>query len=80
MSDARFRGIMDHSPVGTAVHNAAGQLMAVNRAFTEMWGASWEELKDYNPLARPTGAREWHMAVDRTRFRWRAGHASGSFL
>jgi len=43
-SEARFRGVFDHAPVGMAVASADRRLMQVNRSFCELLGYPEQEL------------------------------------
>ena len=47
-SERRFRNILEHAPIGTAVVSLEGQFLLVNRALCQIVGYSKEELEQLN--------------------------------
>ena len=54
-SENRFRAMADGTPVIIWVHNAAGELEFINRAYTEFLGVSFEQVQSngWQPLVHP---------------------------
>ncbi len=50
LSEARFRNLLEQSPLSTQVFAPDGHSILVNRAWTEFWGAKPEDVQDYNIL------------------------------
>ena len=49
-SEARFRSLMEQAPFSIQVFDADGRTLRVNRAWEDLWGATLEELAQYNIL------------------------------
>ena len=49
-SEARFRSLIEQSPLSTQIFSTDGETIRVNRAWEELWGASWKEVGSYNIL------------------------------
>ena len=52
-SETRFRTVIEQSPLSTQILSPEGRTLRVNRAFTELWGLTLEDLADYNMLEDP---------------------------
>ena len=52
-SETRFRTVIEQSPLSTQILSPEGRTLPVNRAFTELWGLTLEDLADYNMLEDP---------------------------
>jgi PAS domain S-box-containing protein len=52
-SEARFRTLVEQSPVSTQILAPDGRTLRVNRAWEELWGVTFEQLGDYNVLRDP---------------------------
>jgi PAS domain S-box-containing protein len=53
LSEDRFRAIFEQSPLSTQIFATDGRPVAANRAWEELWGASLEDIPDYNVLEDP---------------------------
>jgi PAS domain S-box-containing protein len=49
-SEERFRTMVEQSPLSIQVLTPDGRTVQVNRAFENLWGGTFEDLKDYNML------------------------------
>jgi PAS domain S-box-containing protein len=49
-SEARFRGLMEQAPFSIQLFSPDGQTIQVNRAWEELWGVKFEQIKRYNIL------------------------------
>jgi PAS domain S-box-containing protein len=49
-AEQRVRALFDHSPFAIQIFAPNGQTRHVNRAYTELWGLSREQLADFNVL------------------------------
>ncbi|MCA8977812.1 MAG: PAS domain-containing protein, partial [Planctomycetes bacterium] len=49
-SEGQFRSLIEQSPLATQVVDADGRTLAVNTAWTRLWGVPLEALKDYSIL------------------------------
>jgi two-component system CheB/CheR fusion protein len=52
-SAARFRALMEQSPLSTQVFTPDGRTVRVNRAWEELWGLTLDQIADYNVLHDP---------------------------
>ncbi|HWS56834.1 MAG TPA: CHASE domain-containing protein, partial [Pyrinomonadaceae bacterium] len=52
-SEARFRTLVEQSPVSTQIFSPDGRTVRVNRAWEELWGVTLEALGGYNILEDP---------------------------
>jgi PAS domain S-box-containing protein len=52
-SEARFRALMEQSPLSTQVFAPDGRTVRVNRAWAELWGVTLDQIADYNILRDP---------------------------
>jgi PAS domain S-box-containing protein len=52
-SEARYRALMEQSPLSTQVFRPDGFTVSVNRAWEELWGGTLDQVADYNVLADP---------------------------
>jgi PAS domain S-box-containing protein len=52
-SEARFRALMEQSPLSTQVFAPDGRTVRVNRAWQELWGVTLDQIADYNVLHDP---------------------------
>ena len=50
LSEARFRAVMEQSPLSTQIFNADGVAIRVNRAWEQLWGVTLESIPEYNIL------------------------------
>src|SRR5215210_1290834 len=50
ISEARFRTVVEQSPLSTQILSPEGRTLRVNRAWEELWGTTLEGLGDYNML------------------------------
>jgi PAS domain-containing protein len=50
LAEQRVRALFDHSPFAIQVFAPNGQTRHVNRAYTELWGLSGEQLAGFNVL------------------------------
>jgi PAS domain S-box-containing protein len=50
LSEIRYRTIIEQSPLSTQILSPDGSTLQVNKAWEELWGATFEQLKDYNML------------------------------
>ncbi len=53
LSEARYRGILEQSPMSTQIMSPDGRTVAVNQAWEQLWGLSLADLADYSVLADP---------------------------
>ena len=53
ISEARFRAVMEQSPLPKQIYTADGRLLRVNKAWEALWGVSLEDCTEYNLLADP---------------------------
>jgi PAS domain S-box-containing protein len=53
LSEQRFRAIMEQSPLSTQILAPDGRTLRVNRAWEVLWGATLDQIRDYNILADP---------------------------
>src|SRR4051812_1572885 len=53
ISEARFRAVIEQSPLSTQLFDARGNTIAVNAAWEELWGTTMEAIAGYNVLADP---------------------------
>jgi PAS domain S-box-containing protein len=49
-SEERFRGLMEQAPFSIQIFSPDGRTKRVNRAWEELWNATWEQIADYNIL------------------------------
>jgi signal transduction histidine kinase/CheY-like chemotaxis protein len=49
-SEARFRTLVEQSPLSTQILAPDGRTLQVNRAWEELWGVTLDQLRDYNML------------------------------
>jgi PAS domain S-box-containing protein len=54
LAEQRVRALFDHSPFAIQIFAPNGQTRHVNRAFTELWGLSGEQLERFNVLEDPS--------------------------
>jgi PAS domain-containing protein len=50
LAEQRVRALFDHSPFAIQIFAPNGQTRHVNRAYTELWGLSLEQLASFNVL------------------------------
>src|SRR6478735_12742063 len=50
VAEQRVRALFDHSPFAIQIFAPNGQTRHVNRAYTELWGLSFEQLARFNVL------------------------------
>jgi len=50
LAEQRVRALFDHSPFAIQIFAPNGQTRHVNRAYTELWGLSLEQLAGFNVL------------------------------
>ena len=50
ISEARFRTVIEQSPLSIQILSPDGRTLRVNRAWEELWGATLEGIRDYNVL------------------------------
>ena len=53
MSEARFRLLVEQSPLSTQILSPDGWTVQVNRAWENLWGVTLEQMRDYNILHDP---------------------------
>ena len=53
LSERRFRAIVEQSPLSTQILSPDGRTVGINRAWSELWGLSLEELDAYSVLDDP---------------------------
>ncbi|MDQ3856155.1 MAG: PAS domain-containing protein, partial [Chloroflexota bacterium] len=53
VSEARFRTIMEQSPMGIQVFSLDGTCLSANRAWEQLWGITRDKLQGYNILRDP---------------------------
>ncbi len=53
MSEARFRLLVEQSPLSTQILAPDGSTVQVNRAWENLWGVTLEQMRDYNILHDP---------------------------
>jgi PAS domain S-box-containing protein len=49
-SEARFRSVVEQSPLSIQIFSPDGQTIRVNRAWEELWGVTLEDIEGYNIL------------------------------
>ena len=66
-SEARYRELLDNSPVGQVISRLDGELVEVNTAFLEMMGSTREAVFARDPIAllHPDDARAYQVEVGR---------------
>src|SRR3954464_5074639 len=52
-SEELFRAAFEQSPMSTQILSPDGRTVWVNRAWERLWGATLEQLRDYNVLEDP---------------------------
>lgn len=52
-SEARFRGLMEQAPFSVQIFATDGRTVRVNRAWSELWGVTLEQIAEYNILEDP---------------------------
>jgi PAS domain S-box-containing protein len=52
-SEARFRALMEQSPLSIQLFEPGGRHIQVNRAWEELWGTSMDKIPEYNVLEDP---------------------------
>ena len=52
-SEARFRALMDQAPFSMQIFAPDGRTLRVNRAWSELWGVTLDEISGYNVLEDP---------------------------
>ena len=50
ISELRYRTMIEQSPLSVQILSPDGRTLQVNKAWKELWGASLEQMKDYNML------------------------------
>jgi PAS domain S-box-containing protein len=50
ISELRYRTMIEQSPLSIQILSTDGRTLQVNKAWEELWGASLEQMKDYNML------------------------------
>ncbi len=50
VSETRFRTVIEQSPLSIQILSPDGRTLRVNRAWEELWGATLEDIRDYNVL------------------------------
>jgi PAS domain S-box-containing protein len=53
VSEARFRALVEQSPLATQIYAPDGTLLQVNAAWERLWGVTKEDIPQYNPLHDP---------------------------
>ena len=53
LSEARFRAIVDQSPLSTQILSPSGRTLRVNAAWEALWGLTPAQVADYDMLADP---------------------------
>lgn len=53
LSEARFRLLVEQSPLSTQILDPDGWTVQVNRAWETLWGVTLEQMRDYNILHDP---------------------------
>jgi PAS domain S-box-containing protein len=67
-SEARFRALMEQSPLSTQVFAPDGRILRANRAWEELWGITPDQIPDYNLLTDPQLAAKGVMPYIRRGF------------
>jgi PAS domain S-box-containing protein len=49
-SERRFGALVAQSPLSVQILDTSGKTIQVNRAFEDLWGMSFEQTQDFNPL------------------------------
>ncbi len=52
-SEGRFRGLMEQAPFSVQILAPDGSTLAVNRAWSQLWGVTLEQIAGYNVLEDP---------------------------
>jgi PAS domain S-box-containing protein len=52
-SEGRFRALFEQAPFSVQLFTPDGRTIGVNRAWEELWGLRFEQLRDYNLLTDP---------------------------
>src|SRR5215208_1236894 len=52
-SEARFRLMIEQSPLSTQIFSPDGRTLRVNRAWEELWGVTLDQIPEYNILQDP---------------------------
>jgi len=52
-SEGRFRALMEQAPFSVQIFSPDGRTISVNRAWTELWGATLDDIAAYNVLQDP---------------------------
>jgi len=47
-SEARYKGLVEQSPLSIQVIDAEGKTLQVNRAFEELWGLTFDDFRNFN--------------------------------
>src|SRR5579859_5248640 len=50
VSEARFRALVEQSPLATQIYAPDGTLLQVNAAWERLWGVTKDMIQEYNPL------------------------------
>jgi PAS domain S-box-containing protein len=53
VSEARFRALVEQSPLATQIYAPDGTLLQVNAAWERLWGVTKDMVPEYNPLRDP---------------------------
>ncbi len=53
ISEARYRTLIEQSPLSIQILSPDGRTLRVNRAWEELWGVTLEDIEGYNLLADP---------------------------
>ncbi len=53
VSEARFRALVEQSPLATQIYAPDGTLLQVNAAWERLWGVTINMIPEYNPLHDP---------------------------
>ncbi len=61
-SETRFRKLVEQAPVSIQIVAPDGRVLRVNRAWEELWGATFADLADYNILRDPQIAERGILA------------------
>jgi PAS domain S-box-containing protein len=67
-SEARFRTVIEQSPLSTQFLSPDGRTLRVNRAFEDLWGLTSEDLAGYNLLEDPQLVEKGIMSFIRKGF------------
>src|SRR5947209_11317052 len=53
VSEARFRALVEQSPLATQIYARDGTLLQVNAAWERLWGVTKDMIREYKPLHEP---------------------------